>query len=697
MLKLLSSENQVLQVDDFYILEKSNGLDELVFTISIYDENYPYILEEAIVEYEQPYIIKAIDGGSDTAKVKCQLDLDELKAHMYVGYSNCSSILETTINEMLPAGWVFIDKSGSTIYRTIEGDYTPFEIIAACAETYDVVFRFKPKERQIYAYNLSSFQPLGAFASRELNLKEINYKGKSTDLFTRLYAYGEDGLSFADINDGKAYVDNFEYTDKIICAVMRDERYTTKEGLLEAAEKAVKKGGVPTCSYECTVYDLAATNPEMYKFQDFSLFSVVKLIDDIKKTSINHQVMEYKRYPKYPEKNVVTLSTTATKLQNAVKNLQNEIENPHSAFRVLIQNTINYMAASIAGYDGGNMIITKNADGKPNGIMIMDTESQSTAKCVLWFNLNGITYSSNGVNGPYDTVWSFEQGGFVADFILVGTMLADRIRGGTLTLGGVDNGSGVCTVLSDAGKEVVRLDKNGAILNGGKIELNAANFNLKGSSLTGMKVSDMTYATFYFISPYNIHGYNESGVRTITLSNSTYGKLTVWDEGGSSNYSKYSSISPSSIYTKGNLTVGGTKSRIVDTDSYSERLAYCYEMASPVFGDIGTGKIGEDGLCYIYLDPIFFEFVTTSCEYQVFLQKEGPGDLYVSEKNLDYFVVAGSAGLAFSWEIKAKQRDYELVRLETEEIELEQDPNYEAMWAAELANYEKEVTGYGDN
>ncbi len=433
MLKLLSNNNAVLQVDDFYIVEKGNGLDELIFNISIYDENYPYILEEAIVEYEQPYIVKAIDGGTRTAKVKCQIDLDALKAEMKIGYSNNSSTLTETVNGVLPEGWLFIDNSGSVIRRTIEGDYTPYEIIVECANTYDVVFRFKPKEKQIYAYTLKDFQPLGAFASRELNLKEINYKGKSTEFYTRLYAYGKDGLSFADINDGKEYVDNFTYSDKIVCAVLRDARYTTAEGLLEAAKKQVEISGIPVRSYECAVYDLAKTNPEMYSFQDFSLFSVVKLIDDIKKVSINYQVVEYQRYPNYPEKNVVTLSTTSAKLQNTVKNLKNEIENPQSSFRVTMQNIIDNLAASIAGYDGGNLLVTHNKEGKPNGFMIMDTESKVTAKRVLWLNLNGITYSENGADGPYNTVWSFEEGGFIADWIVAGTLLANRIRAGLLT------------------------------------------------------------------------------------------------------------------------------------------------------------------------------------------------------------------------------------------------------------------------
>lgn len=433
MLKLLSNNNAVLPVDDFYILEKTSGLDELVFNISIHDANYPYILEEAIVEYEQPYLIKAIDAGTNTAKVKCQLDLDALKADMKIDYTNGSNTLAGTIESVLPEGWFFFDHSGSVIKRTIKGDFTPYDIIVECANTYDVVFRFKPKQKQIYAYSLASFKPLGAFASRELNLKEINYKGKSTDFFTRLYAYGKDGLSFADINNGKEYVENYDYTDKVICAVWRDERYTTKESLLEAAKKQVESGGIPVRSYECAVYDLAKTNPEMYSFQDFSLFSVVKLIDDIRKTSINHQVVEYQRYPFYPEKNVVTLSTKATKIQSTIKNLKNQLENPQSSFRVMMQNTIDSMAASIAGYDGGNMIITQNKAGKPNGIMIMDTDSKDTAKKVLWFNLNGITYSSNGADGPFDTVWSFEQGGFVADWIVAGTLIANIIKAGTLS------------------------------------------------------------------------------------------------------------------------------------------------------------------------------------------------------------------------------------------------------------------------
>lgn len=469
MLKLLSDSNAVLNIDDFYIREQASGLDELIFTMSIYDENYPHVLEEAVIEYEQPYLVKAIDAGADTAKVKCQLDLDALKATLTVGYSNGSSTLYVTVNGVLPAGWTFLDNSGSTISRTIEGNYTPLEVIQACVDTYGVVFRFDVKNKIVRAYTLTNFQPIGSFASRELNLTEVNFKGKSTDFYTRLYAYGKDGLNFANINNGLPYVDYNEYSDKVICAYWEDDRYTVAENLLAAAQEAVKTGGTPQRSYECSVYDLAATNPEMYSWQDFSLFSVVKLIDDIKGISLNYQVMERNVYPYYPEKNVVTLSGTAPKLQNTVKNIQVQLEDPNSTFRQNMQFLIDNMAAAIAGFDGGNMLITQNTDGQPNGIMIMDTTDRATAQKILWLNLNGITYSNNGANGPFNAVWSFEEGGFIADWIVTGTMMANIIKGGTLTLGGSGNGNGICQILDASGNVVGSLSLSGITATAGKI------------------------------------------------------------------------------------------------------------------------------------------------------------------------------------------------------------------------------------
>lgn len=429
MLQLINgADNPILNVDDFYITEKWSGLDELAFTIPIHDPAYPSILEEALVQYEQPYLIKAIDAGAETAKVKCQIDLDDWKAGMLLDYTNGSNTAHATVSGVMPPGWHVNDHSGSVRRRTIEGEaYTPLEVVLACPDVYDVVVRFDVKNKILHLYDPDQFKPLGAFTSRELNLTEINYKGKSSEFATRLYAVGKDGMTFAGINGGKAYVEDHTYSDKIVSTYWKDERYTDPQSLLDDAKKTLKEMAVPTRSYSCSVVDLAATNPELYGFQDFSLFSVIRLIDDIKGVSLNHQVVEYKRYPLHPEKNVVTLSTVAPSISSTVKGIKAQIEKPTSGFRQQIQNLIDSMASAIAGYDGGNLIITQNAEGKPNGIMIMDTDDKATAKKVLWLNLMGITYSHSGADGPWGTVWSFEQGGFIADWLVAGVIQGIKI------------------------------------------------------------------------------------------------------------------------------------------------------------------------------------------------------------------------------------------------------------------------------
>ncbi|MED2933428.1 phage tail spike protein [Bacillus wiedmannii] len=59
----------------------------------------------------------------------------------------------------------------------------------------------------------------------------------------------------------------------------------------------------------------------------------------------------------------------------------------------------------------------------PERVLIMDTDSEKTAKKVWQWNLNGLGYSSTGINGPYGTAIT-KDGRIVADFITAGTLNA---------------------------------------------------------------------------------------------------------------------------------------------------------------------------------------------------------------------------------------------------------------------------------
>lgn len=446
MLKILQADGGQLPLDfdKYFIQEETNGEDQIGFTLPLDHADYKLLAEEVQLldaEDGQVYRITAIDEGAATANIKGKLELSPLRADMRIPYTNGSDTLAGTVEGVLPAGWTVVDHSLSTIRRTIDLDSaTPEDVILGAASVFGgLAIRYKIADKAVHFYAPGDFKAGGVYLTEELNLTSTNFKGSSSGLCTRLYARGKDGLTFAGINGGKDYVENFSYTDKIICAYWEDERYTVAENLLEAAQKKVDASAVPVRSYSCGVVDLAkawryeeGAGSNIYAHLNIQLLTVATLLDTRRGTRIDHQVVQYKRYPHYPDLNVVTLSTKAPTITTTVKQLQDAIENPSSSFRKQMQSLINQMAAGISGHDGGTMEITFNSDGKPNGIRWGDGDDLATSQKVLWLNLEGIAYGQNGVNGDYSTVWSFAQNGFVADWIVVGTLTANLIKTGLL-------------------------------------------------------------------------------------------------------------------------------------------------------------------------------------------------------------------------------------------------------------------------
>ena len=144
-----------------------------------------------------------------------------------------------------------------------------------------------------------------------------------------------------------------------------------------------------------------------------------------------------------------------------------------------------------------------------------------------------------------------------------------------------------------------------------------------------------------------------------------YAVLGQMLEGSSYDYNRNVVTSSSGTTVYGNFYVnGGTKNRIVTTNDFGVVKMNAYETSGCYFGDIGNGLIGEDGTCIIAMDIIYLETVNTKCDYFVFLQKYGSGDLWVEDRDETYFIVKGTPGMKFAWEVKARQRGYETDRLD---------------------------------
>lgn len=263
-----------------------------------------------------------------------------------------------------------------------------------------------------------------------------------------------------------------------------------------------------------------------------------------------------------------------------------------------------------------------------------------------------------------------------------------------------------------SGSNSVTLDGNN-----GLIKTTGASdwFNMETNSWTGeSKLEGTTFSTRdVYCSAINVStsitGRNNSQ-STLTMG-SLKAYYSIVSNGGVTATGKvisYSHIEASGhFYSKGtgtdlaDLSVRGTKSRILQTKNYGTQTFYCYEMASPMFGDIGEAFISEDGTCLIDIDDIFQESTNVKIEYYVFLQKEGDGDCWVDKKEQTYFTVKGTPGLKFAFEIKARQTEYEHMRFTDmsrtaydRAIDTDMpEPDYSESLEVSEPDYEKELLG----
>lgn len=439
MLTLYKNNEQIpLQITEYYIRELASGLDEVIFDISIWDPSYPDINEEANIvdRADQRYLVKQIDGGPVTAKVICQLDLDEWRADMLVGYDSGSLTVVQQLEAVKPDGWTVLDRSHITIRRTLHGDYTPLQVCQQCSEVYRVYIRWDNNRKEVTIYPMAMGDPVGAFATRELNLREINYKGKSNNFATRLYAYGKDGLTLqGQTIHGQVYpypyVDDSTYSSRVICAYWQDDRYTDVDSLYDDAVEKLAVLAVPERSYDCSIVDLQATNPELYGNLDFSLFSVATLIDETKDTTVNYQVVERHVWPYHPDRNDVIFDNAPLKITNSVVQIADALENPNSTFQQIQSERIKAATDWLLSGDG-YVVARQGQDGQWSELLFMDTNDEATATNVLRINRNGLGFSTSGVNGPYANAWTID-GQLVADFITTGTLTANLIKAGILT------------------------------------------------------------------------------------------------------------------------------------------------------------------------------------------------------------------------------------------------------------------------
>ena len=197
-------------------------------------------------------------------------------------------------------------------------------------------------------------------------------------------------------------------------------------------------------------------------------------------------------------------------------------------------------------------------------VLFEDLDPESPTFGAMCLGTLGFEIASERTADGNDWKWStFGTGaGFFADFIVAGTMLADRIRGGTLELGGADNGNGVARVMDASGNEIVRLDKDGVYAKGRYVCANS-----DGSQTATLSEGNLKFKT--------------SNYEVVIRAGATGGQtgLLIYPEQGSTR-TKYLSIGNElrgqfdsvALIASGKMTVGGLSLEVQkDSKGYSAK------------------------------------------------------------------------------------------------------------------------------
>ena len=237
------------------------------------------------------------------------LNLEELEGKPWGSFS----VKDATIDEaaklaLAGTGWTVGEctvkkrRNAGMLQVSTKGIIDKLKTAFLCEVQYDT------KHKKVSFYTEVG-EDKGAYFIKGLNLKKLTKKADSYDYYTRIIPIGENGLTIETVNDGKNYLENYQYSNKEKTYIWKDESYTDAEALKEDGELKLRDLSRPVESYSVTVSDLAKQKPE-YSVLSYGLGDRIYLTDSSTRTRTKQRIVKMTVYPQSPDKNTCEIANT---------------------------------------------------------------------------------------------------------------------------------------------------------------------------------------------------------------------------------------------------------------------------------------------------------------------------------------------------------------------------------------------------
>lgn len=290
-----------------------------------------YIEEECYIKTkEDEFVIKEKTVQKDYTEFKCVLNLEDLEGKPFENFDSKEQTIDKALALALAGtGWI-VGNCSLLKKRTVRiSNCSSLEVIREIKKVYrcDLVFNTLTKTIDVHEH---LGKDKGTYFIDSLNLKSLAIQGNSYDYFTRIIPIGKDNLRITSINDGKEYVENYQYSKKIKTTYWPDDRYTNVASLKEDAEAKLKEISKPYRSYSTEIINLAKISEKYKNILDYKLGDTIYLISKKNKFRDKQRIVKIIEHPNQHELDSIELANTTltfediqTQFQEATETINN--------------------------------------------------------------------------------------------------------------------------------------------------------------------------------------------------------------------------------------------------------------------------------------------------------------------------------------------------------------------------------------
>ena len=311
---------------DIIVTGEINGEDTLSFSIPYRDSKRSYIDNEKKIQIvDDVYKIRTITDvkdstGSTITQVYAEAEFYDLTFSVLKEEKKFDA---ETADVAMAYALADTEWNVGTVTVTTKRTWTSTEknalaILRSVANLHGGDLVFDCPNRLVHLLTVNG-KDSGALFAYKKNMKSIERVVDTRSLVTRLYALGADGLTFADINGGKPYLEDYTYSSEVRISTLDCSSFTNPYQMREYTAMRLAEYCKPTVSYVLNAMDLSVLTG--YEHEAWNLGDYVRVEDKELGLSVTTRIVRREYNLQEPWNTVLELSTTLKNLGSSVSSI----------------------------------------------------------------------------------------------------------------------------------------------------------------------------------------------------------------------------------------------------------------------------------------------------------------------------------------------------------------------------------------